>query len=71
MSEHILLAVAVYLWLVGGIFLAIATAQANFKGIPRKNIGALVLLWPLITLYAAVLVAGEDVVRRVRMWRAR
>ena len=71
MSEHILLAVAVYLWLVGGIFLAIATAQANFKSIPRKNIGALVLLWPLITLYAAVFVTGEDVVRRVRMWRVR
>ena len=71
MSEYILLSVAVYLWLVGGIVITIGAANADFKGIPRKNIGALVLLWPLITLYAAVIVTGEDVVRRVRMWRMR
>lgn len=71
MSEYILLGITVYLWLVGGIFLAIATAQANFKGIPRKNIGALVLLWPLITLYAAIFVTWKEVAMHVKMWRAR
>ena len=71
MSEYILLAVSVYLWLVGGIFITIGAANADFKGVKRTRIAALLLLWPLITLYAAVFVTGEDVVRRVRMWRAR
>lgn len=71
MSEYILLGVTVYMWLVGGIFITIGAANADFKGVKRTRIAALLLLWPLITLYAAVLVAGEDVVRRVRMWRAR
>ena len=71
MSDYILLAVVVYLWLVGGIFITIGVANADFKGVTRTRIAALLLLWPLITLYAAVFVTGDDVVRRVKMWRAR
>ena len=71
MSEYVLLGVTVYLWLVGGIFITIGAANADLKGVKRTRIAALLLLWPLITLYAAVFVTGEDVVKRFKMWRAR
>ena len=71
MSEYVLLGVTVYLWLVGGIFITIGAANADLKGVKRTRIAALLLLWPLITLYAAVFITGEDVVRRFRMWMAR
>lgn len=71
MSEYVLLGITVYLWLVGGIFITIGAVNADFKGVRRTRIAAMLLLWPLITLYAAVFVTGQDLVRRVRMWRAR
>ena len=69
MSDYILIATVVYLWLVGGTFMTIAAADANFKGVKRARIAALVLLWPLVCAYAAAIVTKDDVMARMKKWK--
>ena len=67
--EYLLLSVIVYLWLVGGIFIAIGAADANFDGVARWRIGLLVLGWPFITMYAAFHVLVPELVRLTKRIR--
>lgn len=70
MLDYILISITVYLWLMGGLFIAIAAADADFGGVPRGRIGLLVLGWPALTLYSLVLVFGPEAgVKIKRFWR--
>ena len=67
--EYLLLSVIVYLWLVGGIFMAIGAANANFDGVARWRIGLLVLGWPFIIMYAAFYASVPELVRLMKRIR--
>lgn len=69
MTDYILLAVVVYLWLIGGILLALALTDADLKGIPHWRIAALIYFWPVVAPYAAICSTVDMVVKQVKMWR--
>lgn len=58
---YILVGLVVYLWFVGGLFIAHLHAGPNIKRASTKNMLAFILLWPLTIIFSLFKVLFQKV----------
>ncbi len=54
MIDLILAATLAYVWVSGGLFIAFLISGEYWRATSRKRVSALIMLWPLVTTWAAI-----------------
>ncbi len=66
MVEHFLIALIVYLWVAGGILVALLLVDIASGDVVRLYLVAIVFLWPFILLFSTILAVKDGVMTSLR-----
>lgn len=68
MSDLILAATLAYVWVSGGLFIAFLVSGEDWRTTSGKRISAFIMLWPLLTAWAAVTMVVEAAHKSIKRY---
>lgn len=63
MTDYLIYALTVYVWIIGGVLLAFVAADETFRGKSRYRIAAVIILWPILVMGSTVMMLCEATAR--------